>query len=307
MTLLILMPGKENSELLKALKTLNPNLDIRIWPEVGDVNDISFAIVWNHPKGELKNYPNLKVIASFGAGVDHIFKDPDLPKNIAITKLVDDSLSGQMCEYVAGVILNQRLRLTEYREYQAASVWAPKAFKSGNNVSLLGLGHIGKEVAEYLVQLNFKVSGWSQSKKDIKNVTTFYGQSALKQAVHDADYIVCLLPLTPKTENILNKSLFSMAKKGAYLINAGRGGQLNEDDLLDALSEEKLSGACLDVFKVEPLPKEHPFWCHPKIYITPHSASMTNIKKAASQFYDNYLNMKNGETLFHQIDPDREY
>ncbi|PCI50115.1 MAG: glyoxylate/hydroxypyruvate reductase A [Alphaproteobacteria bacterium] len=307
MALLILMPDRDSNDLAKALKKTSPGLDIRIWPEVGDEKDIKYAIVWNHPAGALRQYPNLKVIASYGAGVDHIFKDPDLPGNIIITRLVDDSLSRQMSEYIAGVVLNHRLRLTEYREYQAAGVWSPKAARPGNIVCLLGLGNIGREVAGYLSGLNFTIHGWSQSHKDIENIATFHGDAGLCEALGDADYIVCLLPLTPKTADILNKSLFSKIKKGAYLINAGRGGHLNEDDLLDALYQGRLGGACLDVFRTEPLPDDHPFWRHPKISITPHTASLTNIDQAASQFHENYLNMVNNRPLFNRIDSAKGY
>lgn len=307
MALLILMPDRDNRDLAKALKKTAPDLDIRIWPEVGDKKDITYVIVWNYPAGELRKYPNLKVIASFGAGVDHIFKDTALPENVAITRLVDSSLARQMSEYVAGVILNQRLRLTEYREYQAAGAWAPKEARPGNTVCLLGMGNIGQQVAHYLISLGFTVCGWSQSPKDIENVETFQGKAALGMALEGADYIVCLLPLTPETEGILDKSLFSKAKKGAYLINAGRGGHLNEDDLLDALYQDQLGGACLDVFRTEPLPDDHPFWRHPKIYLTPHIASLTNIDQAAAQFYENYLNMRNNRPLFNRVDTARGY
>jgi len=302
MALLLLMPDKDTSELCQALAQTDPDLEIRQWPDDGTKEDIDYAIVWNHPMGELAKYPNLKVVASYGAGVDHILKDPDLPPQITITRLVDDRLSGQMAEYVAGVILNQRLRLTEYREYQAARIWAPKPLRPENNVCILGLGKIGQEVARYLAALNFTVCGWSQSPKDIDKVTTFYGENSLNAALQDADYIVCLLPLTPDTENILDKALFNKVKKGAYLINAGRGGHLNEDDLLEALYQGQLRGACLDVFKKEPLPIDHAFWKHPRISITPHNASMTDMKQAVEQFYKNYINMKNNRPLLNSVD-----
>ena len=212
-----------------------------------------------------------------------------------------------MSEYVAGVILNNRLRLTEYREYQAAASWAPKEARRGNIVCLLGLGNIGLEVAAYLNKLDFTVYGWSRSQKHIKNVKTFHGEQSLEDAVCDADYIVCLLPLTKETENILNEPLFNKAKNGAYLINAGRGGHLNEDDLMTALYKDHLSGACLDVFRTEPLPDDHPFWRHPKIHLTPHTASLTNLEKAAAQIIENYQNMKNNRPLLNRVDPAKGY
>jgi len=312
MTLLILMPGLDCRGLVNALTSSDPglnipDLNIKVWPETGNTEDIDYAVVWNHPEGELLKYPNLKVIASYGAGVDHIFKDKDLPQKITITRLVDDSLTHQMCEYIAGVIQNHRLRLTEYREYQAAGIWAPKKVRSGNRVCVLGLGQIGQHVAQYLTLIGMTVSGWSQSPKNIDNVTTFHGQETLMQALGDADYIVCLLPLTPKTEDILNAELFNKLKKGAYLINAGRGGHLNENDLLDALYQEKLSGACLDVFRTEPLPDDHPFWRHPKISLTPHIAGITNMPQAARQLLENYDNMKNNRPFINIVDLQKGY
>ncbi len=307
MTILILLPERDATDFSLLLAARNPNLDIRTWPDVGDINDIEYVIVWNHPAGELKKYPNLKVIASFGAGVDHIFKDPDLPANVTITRLVDDSLTQQMSEYVAGVILNHRLHLTTYREFQAAALWSPKHARSGNTVCLLGLGKIGLSVAAYLNRLGFTIRGWSQSPKDIENVKTFHGEQSLSDAVGNADYIVCLLPLTTETENILDKDLFRKVKKGAYLINVGRGGHLNEEDLMDSLYHGQLDGACLDVFKTEPLPDDHAFWRHPNIHLTPHTASVTNLEKAASQIYENYQNMNNNKPLLNRVDPSKGY
>lgn len=307
MALLILMPDRECGELLKALKASDPELDIRIWPEVGNTEDIDYAILWNHPAGELLKYPNLKVIASYGAGVDHIFKDQSLPPQIIVTRLVDNALTLQMSEYIAGVIQNHRLRLTEYREYQAAGVWAPKTARPGKKVCLLGLGNIGQHVAQYLTTIGMTVCGWSQSPKNINQVASFHGPKALAKAAKDADYIVCLLPLTPKTQNILDAGLFSKVKKGAYLINAGRGAHLNDDDLLDALYQGQLSGACLDVFRTEPLPDDHAFWRHPKIALTPHIASLTDIEQAAAQILANYHNMRNNVPLINKVDAQKEY
>lgn len=303
MAILILMPDRDSRDLFQALKKIDPALDIRIWPEVGKREDIDYIVVWNPPAGELRHYPGVKVIASFGAGVDHIFTDPALPKRVLITRLVDDSLGRQMCEYIAGVILNQRLGLHQYREYQAASHWRSKAAGTGNNVCLLGLGNIGLQVARYLLTLDFSVCGWSRTAKSIENITTFHGAEALGEAVRNADYIVCLLPLTPQTENILDRSFFRKLKKGSCLINVARGGHLDENDLLEALGACRPAVACLDVFTEEPLPGDHLFWRHPAIFITPHCASLTNIDQAAIQLHENYLNMKNNQPLVNQVDP----
>jgi len=162
-------------------------------------------------------------------------------------------------------------------------------------------------VAHSLTAQNFKVSGWSQNHKNIEGVTSFHGNNAWADAISDADYIVCLLPLTPQTENILDKTFFARMNKGAYLINVGRGGHLNEGDLLEAIYNEQISGACLDVFRTEPLPDDHPFWRHPKIYITPHSASLTNIEQAATQLLENHRKMQNNKPLNYQVDRTQGY
>ncbi|WP_417623613.1 2-hydroxyacid dehydrogenase [Paremcibacter congregatus] len=307
MALLIVMPHQNSDALKAALKAAAPTLDIRVWPEIGAPEDIEYVVSWKHPAGELLKYPNLKVIASYGAGVDHIFNDPKLPPQATITRLVDNSLAHQMAEYVGGVLLNHKLRLTEYREYQAASSWAPKPPRTTKNVTLLGLGNIGREVARYLNLLGYQVSGWSRSAKALPDVVSYAGRDALPDAVAAADYIVCLLPLTHDTRDILDRTLFAQAKTGAYLINAGRGGQLNEEDLMDAIYKGHISGACLDVFKTEPLPQDHPFWRHPKISITPHCASLTNIDDAVAQLLQNHRNMVAGVPLINQVDPQKGY
>lgn len=307
MAILILMPDRNNADILSAIKQIAPEEELRVWPEIGCADDIEYAIVWDHPAGELNKFPNLKAIASFGAGVDHILKDPDLPEGIPITRFVDETLSHQMAEYVAGVILNHRLRLTEYREYQAASVWRPQEPRVGNHVCLLGLGQIGTYVAAYLQKLDFRLSGWSRSEKNIAGMSCYHGPQGLDKALENTDYIVNLLPLTPETKGILNKNLFFKAPKGAYVINAGRGPHLNENDLLEAIYQEHLSGACLDVFSTEPLDDMSPFWRHPKISITPHIASVTRIDRLTCHLMENYFRMKKGQPLNHLIDRKKAY
>jgi len=307
MAILILMPDRENADILAAIKNISPDTDVRVWPDVGRPEDIDYAIVWNHPAGVLKNFPRLKVIASYGAGVDHIIKDPNLPENVPITRFVDESLSHQMAEYVTGVIFNHRLRLTDYREYQAGGVWRPQDPRTGNQVCILGLGQIGSYVMTYLQKLGFSLSGWSRSEKNIPDAACYHGAAGLEDALKNADYIVNLLPLTPQTEAILDKYLFSKAKKGAYLINAGRGPHLHEEDLLHAISQGQISGACLDVFKTEPLDDMSPLWRHPKISITPHIASVTNIERLAGQLMDNYFKCQKGQPLNHVVDRRKAY
>ncbi len=307
MAVLIMLNQVDPEPLAQHLKTHSDCPEIRIYPDVGNPEDIECVIVWKHDEGVLNDYPNLKLIASYGAGVENILSDPALPEEVPITRFVDDTLSDQMAEFVLGAILNHRLHLTYYREQQAAGQWREREYLKGMNVTILGLGELGSTAARLLDKNGYSVSGWARSDKNIENVTSHKGSEQLHDAVADADYVVCLLPLTLETRGILNKELFSAMKKGAYLINVGRGDHQNEGDLMDALSNGQLSGALLDVFSTEPLPEDHPFWKHPKIHITPHISSPTNRANIAKQFMANYNRLQNGVSLHHQVDIKRSY
>lgn len=291
----------------KHLKALPDCPEIRIWPDVGNKDDIDCIILWKHPAGVLNDFNNLKLIASYGAGVENILADPALPLGVPITRFIDNGLSEQMAEFVLAAILNQRLHLTYYRELQAANVWRQIDSLKGKSVTILGMGELGKHTAKLLRNNGYIINGWSRTEKNIDGVKSYYGDDQLLKSVAAADFMVCLLPLTPATAGILNHKLFSAVKKGAYLINVGRGHHLNEADLMTALYETKLSGALLDVFNEEPLDKDHPFWRHPKIHITPHISSPTDKAKVAAQILSNYKRLINGESLINQIDPKRAY
>lgn len=307
MAILIMLNQVDPTLLETHLKSHSDCPEVRIYPDVGNVDDIECVIVWKHTPGVLNDFPNLKLIASYGAGVENILSDPALPDSVPITRFVDDTLSDQMAEFVLAGILNHRLHLTFYREQQAASHWNGKDFLKGMNVNILGLGELGSTTARLLRDNNYKVSGWSRSEKNINGVKSYFGDDQLNLSVSDADIVVCLLPLTPATKGVLGNDLFNSMKKGAYLINVGRGDHLNENDLMKALETEHLCGALLDVFCTEPLPQDHTFWKHPKIHVTPHISSPTDKGKVARQILDNYQRMKNNEDLQNQVDPKRSY
>lgn len=307
MAILILLNQVDPTLLKTHLKSHNDCPKVRIWPNYGNKDDIECVIVWKHDEGVLNDFPNLKLIASYGAGVENILSDPALPADVPITRFVDDTLSDQMAEFVLAAILNHRLHLTYYREQQAASQWRGKDFLTGKNVTILGLGELGSTTAKLLDKNGYKVSGWSRSEKNIDGVKSYFGNDQLYLSVEEADFIVCLLPLTSGTKHILNADLFNKMKKGSFLINVGRGDHLNDNDLMDALYNNQLSGALLDVFPMEPLPQDHPFWKHPKIHITPHISSPTDKAKVARQILDNYNRILSGSTLKNQVDPQRSY
>ena len=174
-------------------------------------------------------------------------------------------------------------------------------------IGTMGLGQLGADAAAKLVQLGFKVAGWSRTTKDINGVVSYAGDEALDDFLKISNILICTLPLTPDTAGILNRDTFAKLPAGAYVINVARGKHLIEEDLLEALDSGHLSGACLDVFQVEPLPENHPFWNQPNIIITPHISSLTDPQAVMPQILENYHRMKSGKPLMHVVDVTKGY
>jgi len=307
MALLVLMPGRNTDTLVARMRSLRPNLDIRVWPEIGNTSDIEFIVTWNHSPGELKKYPNLRGISSYGAGVDHILRDPELPEGIPIARVVDQKLIHEVSQYAVSAVLNQKRHWEGYRENQRKKKWRPIPMAKTDAIGILGLGQIGQTTARAFVKLGFHVYGWDRAPKKIQSVHCFHGEAQFAQLLSVVDYLICSLPLTPSTKNILNKKTFRRLKQGAYVINMGRGDHLVEEDLLEAIEEGHISGACLDVFRMEPLPQGHPFWNHPKITVTPHIAGITDPDAVAGQLLKNYRRMQKGLPPLNTINRQRGF
>jgi len=309
MALLIIAPDIKVTSWVKYLGTLEPGIEIRVWPEVGDADEIEFALCWNHPLGELSKYKNLKCIASLGAGVDHLLRDPDLPDGVPVTRVVEYSMAQSMSEYVVLSVLNYCRRLDAYRSNQDQRHWQPRRprLAKDTHIGIMGLGQLGCDAANKLKYLGFTVSGWSRTPKNIDGVQCFAGEDGFENFLSRSQILICLLPLTPSTKGILNRKTFERLPRDAYVINVARGQHLVEKDLIQALDSGKLSGACLDVFAIEPLPADHPFWGHPKIRVTPHISSITFPKAVAPQIIENYRRAKTGKRLLNVVDLKRGY
>ncbi len=306
MSFLIISPNRDSQKWINAFQKQEPDLEIDVYPEVNDPEKVEFVLSWNHPHGIFLEYPNLKVIASMGAGIDHIITDRDIPEHVKITRVVDEQLTEDMSVFVLSLCL-EHLRNLSF--HHCSKKWYPQPYKRPEDmkVGIMGLGVLGVAVAEKLIRNKFDVYGWRKQKKDILGVNTFYGKEQLDDFLKNSDILVCLLPLTSETENILNKELFQKLPKDAYLINVARGNHLVEEDLLEMLDSGHLSGASLDVFREEPLPKEHPFWQHHKIKITPHIASVTNPATVVPQLLENFRNMRNDSPLNNLVSRKKEY
>lgn len=303
MALLIICNDRDLTPWVNALKQTDPQLDVRIYPDEGNLEEIEFVLVWKHPKGILNRYPKLKAISSLGAGVDHLFSDPELPNDVPIVRIVDPELAQAMSEFVIGLIFNHIRSLCKYTHLQKQNLWKSEPFRIARNVQvgIMGMGILGQDLARKLAHIGFKVSGWAQSPKKLDQILLYKGQDEFDTFLSESDILVCLLPLTDKTKNILNKELFLKLPDLAFIINVARGEHLVESDLIEMIDQGKIAGASLDVFRKEPLPHDHPFWGHPKINITPHIASITNPVSVAPQIIENYKRAKFGQTLLNQV------
>lgn len=309
MALLFLSEAFEGDEWRKLFDALVPGIDFRVWPEFGTPEDVEMVMAWKIPPGALGRFPNLRCVAALGHGVDEMLNDPDLPADVPLTRLVDDSMKRQMPAWVLAAVLRHHCKFAAYAELQRAARWRvlEPVDPADTRVGILGLGALGAACARHLVALGFAVSGWSRTPKDIPGVESFTGRDALEAFLGRCDIVVCLLPLTPDTEGVLNAKTFAAMRRGAYLVNAARGGHVVEDDLLAALESGQVSGACLDVFRAEPLPPESPFWKHPKVIVTPHIAAETFARSSAPQVAENYKRLRGGRPLLNVVDRERGY
>lgn len=289
---------------------LLPGLDFRVWPEIGNPRDIEVALVWHPPAGLLKSLPNLRLIASLGAGVDHLFADPELPPDVPIMRLVDPHMVQAMSEYVVLEVLRLHRHDLAYAAQQGAREWRehrPQPNAPERRVGILGLGQFGTDAALKLRALGFDVGGWSRRPKKVEGIRCHHGEAGLETLLRTTEIAVCLLPLTPATEGILGRRSFALMPRGAMIVNVGRGRHLVEADLLEALDSGQIGGAVLDVFHEEPLPPDHPFWRHPRIAVTPHIAALTNPATASAIVAGNIRRLRRGEALQDLVDRAQSY
>ncbi|WP_114751076.1 2-hydroxyacid dehydrogenase [Pleomorphovibrio marinus] len=306
MSIAIIAPNKEVNNWISVFKTIDNQVDVEVYPNITKPEKVDVAVVWLHPHGSLMDFPNLKLICSMGSGVDHIIADPELPKGIPITRIVDPRLTYSMTNYVIMGILNYHRQIFRYIKYKEEKIWDMSDPEIDITVGVMGVGQLGGDVLDKLSALGIPAIGYGNSPKSNFKHSYYYG-SQLNDFLSKVNVLVCLLPLTEKTEGRLNMELFEKCTPGTYLINVARGKHLVEEDLIKGLDKEYLSGAMLDVYRQEPLPKEHPFWDHPKIMMTPHIACITMYQAAAPQIMENYHNLKNKLPFKNQVNSSQGY
>jgi glyoxylate/hydroxypyruvate reductase A len=309
MALIIKTDLERGDSWFRAFRELLPDMAVREWAEPGDPNEIEFALVWDPPKSSLKRFPNLKAIFSIGAGIDHLSGDKDLPEGVPIARMVEPGLTAGMVEFVVMSALYHHRFMIDYAIQKRDKMWREieqiPTFR--RRVGILGMGVLGGACAEKLRDFGFPVAGWSRRPKSRPDIESFHGADGLIPFLNRSDILVCLLPLTADTENILNAEALAALPRGAALISVGRGKQVVEADLLAVLESGHLSGATLDVFQTEPLPPDSPFWTHPRVVLTPHVASMTIAETAAEAVVANIRRIQAGQPPEHTVDLKRGY
>lgn len=267
-----------------------------------------YAIVWAPPQLFVDEQRGLKAMLNIGAGVDALM-NLQIPASIKIVRLDDAGMSVQMAEYVCHAVIRHFREFNAYDADVKAGKWSYRKPRSRVDfpVGIMGLGVLGQRVARSIAQFDFPVLGWSRSIKSIGGVRCFAGYAEFASFLAATQVLVCLLPLTPETRDILNAANLSRLRPGAYVINVARGAHVVDEDLLAQIDGGHLSGAMLDVFRTEPLPTTHVFWKHPKITVTPHTSARTLRGQSLAQIAEKILKLERGEPIAGVVEPERGY
>ena len=268
---------------------------------------VRYLMTWLVPP-DLYTYPNLEVLFSIGAGVDQ-FDISAVPAHVKVVRMVEEGIIQTMREFATLAVLALHRDLPAYLHQQTLGQWKARTVLPARSrrVGVMGLGMLGEAVIQALSPIGFRLSGWSRSERSIADVDCFHGDDGLPRFLATSEILVCLLPLTTETTQILNRDLFAALPKGAAVAHLGRGPQLDHGALIEALDNGHLSGAVIDVTDPEPLPPNHPFWRHPAIIVTPHIASQTQADTASKVTVENIRRLVSGLSPIGLVDRNKGY
>ena len=306
MKLLFCCAGTKPEPWIAGLRAALPAADVAVWEPGAPAAD--YAVVWAPPQAFLDEQPGLRAVFNIGAGVDALLK-LRLPPTARVVRLDDAGMSVQMAEYVCHAVIRHFREFDGYEADVRQGRWSYRKPRSRADfaVGVMGLGVLGSRVAQALRVFEFPVNGWSRSPKAQDGVRGFSGREGFNDFLAASRVLVNLLPLTPDTQDILNRDTLSRLQPGGYIVNVARGAHLVDEDLLALLDEGHLAGATLDVFRTEPLPAGHPFWAHPKITVTPHTSARTLRDESIAQIAGKIRALEQGEPIAGIVDPVRGY
>jgi glyoxylate/hydroxypyruvate reductase A len=285
-----------------------PDLEIRIWPDAGEVRDIEYLAFMRPNFDILPEFPKLKAMFSRSAGVEAFVDHPRLPK-APLGKIEPPGGDPMMTEYVVMQVLRLHRDMPGYQMAQANREWRRTRIvrPEERRIGFLGYGMMAKAPALVLQSLGFPVSAWVRSPREAAEVPIFDGPGQLEPFLSQTDIAVCLLPLTRETEGIFRARTFAMMPRGAMLVNVGRGKHVVEADLIRALDSGQLSYAALDALWPEPLPPESPLWLHPKVTVMPHVARRPTVAQLVTEIAANIRSIETGGRLLQEIDKTMGY
>ncbi|HEX9389882.1 MAG TPA: glyoxylate/hydroxypyruvate reductase A [Usitatibacteraceae bacterium] len=313
MNIVFCAPGKNPQPWLDELSVNLPEARVWAWSVEQapgtTAAQADYAVVWAPPPALFQEQRRLQAVFNIGAGADGVMKLESLPRDIPVVRLNDAGMAVQMAEYVCHALIRHAREFDVYAEQAAASEWSPRPAidRAAWPVGVMGLGSIGARVAGAIAGFEYPVFGWSRAVTTLPGVGTFAGAGQMDAFLRAVRVLVCLLPLTPETEAILNRHTLSKLKPGAYLINVARGRHLVEQDLLELLDSGALAGATLDVAGDEPLSSDHAFWRHPKITITPHISAITLLRESVAQVAQKIRALQRGDTVDGVVERARGY
>ena len=299
MAILFNNDGCDGGEWIEAFSALLPSMPIYQFPNYPNNECIKYAVVWNHPTGELASYPNLKAVLNLGAGTDWLEADDNLPK-VPIVRLLDPAVGIDMAHYVLYWVMHCHRGYERYRHQQQSKQWARFQVETVEDycVTILGLGLIGEFITNKVAESGFNTQAWNRSHKVLENVNCFSGDSGLQAALSTSNVLVNCLPHTASTDKLLDEQVLGQLPKGAHVINVSRGGVIDHDAVLKLLDNGHLASAILDTFTSEPLEPESPLWQHPKVTVTPHMSGATYPNTAAKVIADNIQRLERDELPF---------
>ncbi|NNE24970.1 MAG: D-2-hydroxyacid dehydrogenase [Rhizobiales bacterium] len=248
---------------------------------------------------------NLKWIHWAGAGVDAALF-PDLVTSDVVLTNARGIFDRAMAEYVLGYMLSEAKLFRQVLSSQAQKHWQYRMTDklAGQSALIFGVGSIGREIARVLKAMDLKVSGVGRTARAGDGCfETIHAASDAASIVAEPDWVIGVMPSTPKTERMFDAGIFTAMKPTARFINVGRGCALDENALLEALTGGTIAGAMLDVFDTEPLPSDNPLWTAPNIFVSPHISGDYKQHKAdmAQQFIGNLARYQQGQPLINTV------
>lgn len=295
---------------LKDFSKYLPEAEFEIWHAGEKSQPCDYAVVWSPPEAMLPELAQVKAIFNTGAGVDALLRYGDaIPREIPIIRLGDAGMGLQMAEYVTHAVLRYFRRFDDYERQARAGVWAtlPPYNREDFAIGMLGLGALGTRVIEALAPFGFPLRGWSRTDKRMDGVQCYHGDDGLDTFLRGSRVLVCMLPLTPHTNNLIDRTNLGKLPAGAYVINVARGAHIAEPELLAMIKSGHIAAATLDVFRNEPLPAQHPFWQEPRITITPHISALTLRRESVQQIADKIRQFESGQPVADIVDRNLGY